>query len=412
MKPLLIGMLALAGLAACDDDPAPVGPQPPPLTLPDEPDAPQGAGNFTVEQRGITLDADDFAVLVETTNNGITLDRIRNEFGRLVVNRPYVDWRASICVDSDDASRYQPRATLEELVDDLSTQRSLSFEKIAVNVDLLSPAGQDLIFVCYGADDPRFDVLPHREAVVAAFIELAQVPNVDYITVGLEMNRYYHLRVGDDRVIDDYTNFITLYREVYDAVKAENPAIKVGPGLSWATFQRRTVPDIADELGLEDDGMEAFVRAWERTVQPLLGSTNARTADFVGLSMIPFVQESPFNGVPAPDDVAAITEYHRRIPVLADGLPVTFSQIDWPGAVRGPKGDYLTTLKAATAHVDLAWAAWRRTSDVPDTVGASPCAKYTQAREATLAYPQDFCTAGLVSDNNSGKPVLEVFVAE
>ena len=410
MKPLLIGMLALAGLAACDDDPGPTGPQPPPQTLPDEPAAPEGSGNFTVEQRGITLDEDDFAVLVESASSGITLDTIRTRFGRLVVNRPYVDWRASVCVDADIAAMHQPRATLEDLVAELDAQRGLTFDKISVNVDLLSPARQDLIFVCYGADQPRFDVLPHREAVIAAFVDLARVPNVDYITVGLEMNRYYHLRIGDQRVIDDYTNFITLYREIYDAVKAENPAINVGPGLSWATFQRRTVPDIADELGLEDDSMEAFVRAWERTVRPLLGLANARTADFVGLSMIPFVQESPFNGVPAAS--AAITEFHRRIPVLADGLPVAFPQIDWPGAVRGPKGDYLTTLKAATAHVDLAWAAWRRTSDVPDTAGASPCAKYTQAREETLAYPQDFCTAGLVSDNNTGKPVFAAFLED
>lgn len=410
MKPLLIGMLALSGLAACDDEPAPTGPTPPTVTLPEEPDAPVGAGHLAVAQRGLTLDLDDFAVITESDLAGISTDEVRSAFGRLVVNRPYVDWRASVCVDSDQAATYQPRAQLEQLIDQLDAQKGLSFDRIAVNVDLLSPARQDLMFVCYGADDPRFDVIPHREAVIAAFEDLARVPGVDYITVGLEMNRYYHLRIDDARVIDDYTNFVTLYRDVYAAIKAVNGDINVGPGLSWATFQNRTVPEIAEELDLDETGMEAFFRAWQRTVLPLIGQGNGRTADFIGLSMIPFVQEAPFDGMPAPADAGDqedIIEYHRRLPVFADGLPVAFPQVDWPGALRGPKGDYLRTLKSAVAHIDLAWLAWQRTSDLPNTADASPCAKYTQAREQTLAYPQDFCSAGLVTDAGARKPVLD-----
>lgn len=410
MKPLLIGMLALCGLAACDEESTPSGPTPPTVTLPEEPEAPAGAGHLAVAQRGLTLDLDDFAVITESDLAGISTQEIRDKFGRLVVNRPYVDWRASVCVDSDQAATYQPRGQLEQLLDQLEAQKGLTFERIAVNVDLLSPARQDLMFVCYGADQPRFDVVPHREAVVAAFEDLARVPGVDYITVGLEMNRYYHLRVNDQRVIDDYTNFVTLYRDVYAAIKAVNSDINVGPGLSWATFQNRTVPEIAEELNLDETGMEAFYRAWQRTVLPLIGASNARTADFVGVSMIPFVQEGPFDGMPAPPDAgdqADITEYYRRLPVFADGLPVVFPQVDWPASVRGPKGDFLGTLKAAVSHVDLVWMAWLRTSDLPNTADASPCAKYTQAREPTLAYPQDFCTAGLVSDAGARKPVLD-----
>lgn len=404
----MISALALGGLMACDDE-APAGPQPPSVTLPAEPEAPSGPGHLSVEQRGLTIDLDDFAVLTESA--GITLDEARNSFGRLVVNSPYVDWRASTCVDSDMAATYQPRAQVEMLLADLEAQKGLTFDKIAVNVDLLSPARNDLIFVCYGADQPRFDVLPHREAVIDAFVELAKVPGVDYITVGLEMNRYYHLRKQDERVIDDYTNFITLYRDVYAAIKAEDASISVGPGLSWSSFTRRTIPEIAEELDLDETGMEAFYRAWQRTVQPLIGSSSARTADFVGLTMMPFQQEAPFDGTPN-GDIAGIIEHHRRMPVFADGLPVVFPQVDWSSSVRGPKGDYLTALKQAVAHVDLAWMAWRRTADLPDTAGASPCAKYTEALERSLAYPADFCTAGLVSDTGARKPVVDALLQE
>lgn len=404
----LIGALTIGGLAGCDDE-GPTGPTPPTVTLPDEPEAPSGPGNLTVAQRGLALDLDDFAVLTDNNIAGISIDEARTSFGRLVVNRPYVDWRASTCVDSDQAPIYQPRAQLEDLLDQLDTQKGLTFDKIAVNVDLLSPARNDLIFVCYGADQPRFDVIPHREAVIAAFVDLARVPGVDYITVGMEMNRYYHLRKRDARVIDDYTNFITLYREIYAAIKAEKPSVQVGPGLSWSSFTRRTIPEIAEELKLDETGMEAFYRAWQRTVLPFIGTESARTADFVGLTMIPFQQEAPFDGSPN-EDIDGIIEHHRRMPTFADGLPVVFPQVDWSTSVQGPKGDYLRSLKAAVAHVDLAWMAWRRTSNLPNTADASPCAKYTQAREASLAYPADFCTAGLVSDTGARKPVLDVLL--
>lgn len=406
----MIGALAFGGALGCDED-APAGPTPPPVTLPDEPEAPTGSGHLSVDQRGLALDLDDFAVLTDSDVAGISIDAARTQFGRLVVNRPYVDWRASTCVDADQAEIYQPRASLEELVTQLEAQKGLTFDKIAVNVDLLSPARNDLIFVCYGADQPRFDVIPHREAVIDAFVELANVPGVDYITVGLEMDRYYHLRKQDQRLFDDYTNFITLYREVYAAIKAAKPSVNVGPGLSWSSFTRRTIPEIAEELDLDETGMEAFVRAWQRTVQPFLGSQSARTADFVGITMIPFQQEAPYDGSPN-EDIAGIIEHHRRMPVFADGLPVVFPQVDWSTSVRGPKGDYLTSLKSAVAHVDLAWMAWRRTSNLPNTADASPCAKYTQAREASLAYPSDFCTAGLVSDTGARNPVYDVLLQQ
>lgn len=399
----MIGALMLGGPIACDDE-GPTGPTPPTVTLPDEPEAPSGPGHLTVDQRGLAIDLDDLSVLTEMS--GITLDEARTRFGRLVINRPYVDWRASICVDSDMAATYQPRAGVEELLSELETQKGLTYDKVAVNVDLLSPARNDLVFVCYGADQPRFDVIPHREAVIAAFVDLARVPNVDYITVGLEMDRYYHLRKDGERLTDDYTNFATLYREIYAAIKAERSSIQVGPGLSWSSFTRRSIPEIAEELSLDETGMEAFYRAWQRTVVPFIGSSSARTADFVGITMIPFQQETPYDGSPN-GDPAGIVEHHRRMPVFADGLPVVFPQVDWATSVRGPKGDYLRSLKAAVAHVDLAWMAWRRGSDLPDTAGASPCAKFTQAREAALAYPVDYCTAGLVSDTGARKPALE-----
>lgn len=412
--------LGLLGLPACDDG-GDTGPRPPPVTLPDEPAPTYGAGDFTDAQRGIALDEDDFAVLTPNGAAGIGVNELGSSFTRLVVNRPYVDWRASICADPDDAALYQPKAITERLLERLQAEKGVSFNDIAVNVDLLSPGRRDLVFVCYGDDKPRFDVPAHRQAITQAFLDLSDVPGVKAITVGLEMNRYYHLLTDTGRpLVDDYSNFITLYRAVYKAIKARHPDIQVGPGVSYAVFVRRTVPEIAEELGLDETGMEAYYRAWQRTIEPLLKDRAGATADYIGISMIPFQSEPPFDGVPRYVDASGneeeaqddIREHYRRLPVFAGGLPVALPQIDWASGAGNAnlKARYLQSLKNALSGVNVAWAAWRRTSDLPATDDASPCAKYTEAREPTLAYPDDYCTAGLVSESGRRREVLDEFL--
>ncbi|MEZ4472538.1 MAG: hypothetical protein R3F60_17440 [bacterium] len=417
---LALFALGLAALPACDDEGS-TGPKPPPVTLPDEPKPTYGEGNLTDAQRGIALDEDDFAVLTPNGAAGIGVSELGTSFKRLVVNRPYVDWRASVCVDPDDAATYQPRAITERLISRLEAEKGVTFDDIAVNVDLLSPGRRDLIFVCYGDDRPRFDVPAHRQAIMDAFLDLAEVPGVKSITVGLEMNRYYHLLTDDGRpLVDDYSNYITLYRSIYHALKERHPDLQVGPGVSYAVFSRRTIPEIAEELDLDETGMEAYYRAWQRTIEPLLKDRQGATADFLGVSMIPFQSEAPFDGVPryvdaqgteeaAQDD---IREHYRRMPVFAGGLPIVLPQIDWASGAGNAnlKARYLQSLKNALSGVDIAWAAWRRTSDLPATDDASPCAKYTEAREPTLAYPADYCTAGLVSESGRRREVLDEFL--
>lgn len=427
----LLGILALSACWGCEEETK--DPEPPPLVLPDDPDPTYDDGHWAVEQRGVALDTEDIPIIVESGNAGLSTARIRDDFGLLVLNTPYVDWRATRCPSSSEAPNVQPRRNAERILGELRDRRGVTKDRIAVNVDLLTPGRRGILHVCFdrGESQARFGSQEHREKVIEAFRDLAGLPDLAYVTVGLELNRYYHLLVeegGRDprRVRDDYTNLVTLYREVYAAIKDVNPNIKVGPGISWAVFRGLTVPEIALELELDEqaDDLEAVYRAFRRTVQPLLVDSrdNSRTADFLGVTMIPFTSNEPFSGDPAPDPdarpqaVQDILHHFRHLPLVADGLPVVLPRIDWPvtsNAFGNQKGLFLTTLKRAVSHVDVEWAAWRRMSDLQSTVAESnTCASYTRAAEPTLSFPEDFCYAGLVEESGRARPVLDILTTD
>lgn len=426
IRRLLMPTLALAAWTSGCDDGGTAGPKPPPVSLPDEPNPTYGPGHLTVAQRGLALDLEDFAVLTPAGSTaGISVSELGTTFPRLVINQPYVAFRNQSCVDADEALAQLPRAQAEAFVADLETETGVRFDEIAVNVDLLTPARTSLFFVCYGEDKPRFDVVAHREALIGAFRDLAGMANVKHITVGLEMNRYYHLRSPEDRpLFDDYSNFVTLYREIYRTIKEENSAIQVGPGVSYAMFMRRTVPAIAEELDLEEDSLEAYYRAWQRTIEPLLKTNGGEvTADFIGVTMTPFQSEAPFDGTPRFVDAAGVeTEdqddiraYFRRMPIFAGGLPVVIPQVDWASGAGSAnlKARFLESLKNGLSGVNIAWLAWRRTSNLPGDVGGSNiCAKYTESLVNDFKHPADFCTAGVVNESGGRTEVLDVLLQE
>ena len=400
----------------CGEEEPTIKPEPKVLPTFDEPV--YSTGNWAQEQRGIAIDSDDLAV-IQTGDQpvGISTTAITDKFGVLVLNRPYVDWRASICAPSDEAETYQPLATAGRFLDEIEMAKSLNFDRIAVNVDLLTPGRRSLNYSCFdeGASKPRFEELEHRAKIIEAFEDLAELPGIAYITVGLEMNRYYHLTIDGERPWDDYSNWVTLYREVYAAIKAKNSSVKVGPGISWAVFQRLTVPEVASEFEIDPNGLEAAWIASQRTVEPLLFKIRGRqptpTADFLGVSMIPFDSEPPFQGDPTTVSEADIERYYRYLPLVAGGLPVVLPQIDWPsvGGNANLKGPFLSKLKHGVSHVDVEWAAWRRLADLPDTQQASPCKRFTGSSEPTLRYPEEYCSSGMIAESGRPRDVLDIF---
>ena len=133
---------------ACDEPPPP---PPPPLTGPVLPiDTPtvipaelgEGSGHWTAAQRGIALDEEDLIVIPRL------LDEINNEFGLLVVNRPLLTLEtADECFTEEKAIPLHPKAQVTKVINELSTA-GVSFDQVAVNVDLLYPNRKLIYHLC------------------------------------------------------------------------------------------------------------------------------------------------------------------------------------------------------------------------------------------------------------------------
>lgn len=423
---MAVPVLVCCALAAgCDEEKAEE--TIPPVQLPEDPDPEYTFGHWSKAQRGLALDRHDVAVIRPTPGaSGLTPEQIEAGFARVVLNRLLVEFIQ--CPNPNEAESVSPLAKSREAVETIEAS-GVTVSTVAVNVALLNPNGKDLLHVCLqsGAANARFDVLEHRENILTAFRDLARLDNLTHITVGVELNRYFHLEdeASGRTLADDYSNLATLYRDVYRAIKEVDGDIKVGPGLSWAFFRNRTVAQMVSEYGLEDeDGelsddalLEAVVRANTRTVRPFVkGPDGARTADYLGLSVVPFTSQPPFEGSPGPerpdqdeDGFAPIADYYRHVRLLAEdaGVPVVLARVDWPTPTKlsaRNKSIFLTNLKRALSHVQIEWASWRRTVDLPQVQLSNTC-----AQEMSLGHPIEYCYAGLMDETgkSSERAVLD-----
>lgn len=437
--PWLIGLGLTAGLAACGEEkPVQTGPTPPdPLgDVPADFEPELDEGGFAVEQRGVAVDAEDFAVL-QTQDNpaaGIGVNQLKADFGLLALNLPYLDpFRGGAgsqdCVDTDHAEEARPLASAQAFLDRLKSQKDFEPSAIALTVDLFDPKATRLLHPC--GVKPSFGDVDYRAALVQAFEEAAGLPNLKYLTVGVGLNRYTYFKDDQDRLVpEDYVNLMTLYREIYAAVKAKAPAVQVGPGLSWDFLMNVSVPTVASDLGLTDArGIAAWYRAWQRTVAPFLveiGEPGQRpahaAADFLAFSILPETASAPFRGEPSPigeEAALEVEQYYRYLSLAGkvqagDGkvVPIAFPIIDWPIDSEGfanQKGPFLSTFLHAVSHVDVAFAAWRRLSDLPRRVQGqvAPCDRVMES----FGYPVDYCSAGLISASGNVRDLYAILTS-
>lgn len=77
-----------------------------------------------------------------------------------------------------------------------------------------------------------------RQAYKQAALDIARISRPLYLSLGNEVNRWYEKYGADKNNPNDFRHYITLYNEIYDAVKQLSPQIKV-----FCTFAREIVSE-------------------------------------------------------------------------------------------------------------------------------------------------------------------------
>ncbi|MGC6417267.1 MAG: hypothetical protein ACON3Z_09110 [Bradymonadia bacterium] len=427
-------LLGLALLVGCGSDGE--AEKPVPEAIPDMPSMSYSAGHLSVNQRALPLDRFDLQVLPGIRTHSVS--EISELFGAVVINAPFVEWPAA-CAPASESNNVQPAAIVEER---LSAIRAAGIESptVAVNVDILTPGRSSMYHICFaeGASRPRFDVSEYQRQLSAAMMDLADIEAVKYITIGVDMNVYYHNEVDGERPADDYTNFMLTYQSLFDQLKEKRADLKVGPGLNYAYFRALAMSEIGAEYGYERPEDDASSKAWDtfdaaasyfadrRLVEPLIatgtGANRVVKADYIGLSFMPFPNAYPFNGEPRPSDAGQlqrVIDWYRPLQHLvkvgvaedAPTLPIVVTQADWPeGQIKRPKkAVFLETLKEVLSPFQVEWFAWRRFSDLPDPEVGSPCAQFTRSSDPEFSFPGEYCGSGMVDQYGTVEESDSVF---
>lgn len=203
-----------------------------------------------------------------------------------------------------------------------------------------------------------------------AIVEKYQPP---YLGLGIEVNRYYEVAQSD------FENYLTLYAETYDAVKAVSPQTKV-----FAIFQLEMLKGNGFLLG----NSETRQPQWE------LLSRFGHRLDLAAFTTYPFLDfQSPAD---IPDG------YYAEIAAYTD-KPVAFTEIGWPsaplmsfpdspyGGSEDEQAEFVRRFFDLTSSLDLSLALWSFPHDLGE--GGQPA----------------FSSVSLRYNNGDPKPALAVW---
>ncbi|MGB0647987.1 MAG: hypothetical protein ACPGQS_12465 [Bradymonadia bacterium] len=387
----------------------------------------------------VPVDSFDLAVLAGRPN---LVDKVNETFDTLAINVYFVDLGFTSGCLSVSGDQYRLPAMAEDALQE-ARAKGLTMEKVAVHVELLTPSrlpsmGSDypVLGLCDSDDGrfPSFGTPAHRDALLADFEDLIELPGLTRITVGVDMNALFHAG-ADNEFGYDYSNYVTSYRDIYAALKAKNPDIMVGPGLDFRRFVQMTVPFAANRVlgktecvvgqcDLGSSESDAIYEAYRLVVQPLLTAglltDFAPTADFVSWSVVPASADAPFDGSPSFDELDGTPNSERKrllneyfAPLLYVGewmgdLPYFINQVDWTGS-RGKqeKAVFLDVLLNSLSSRLPAALGWARLTDLPqdEIAGAgssnSICSQVVRPGRPEFERSDDHCSAGLVDSNGS-----------
>ena len=185
--------------------------------------------------------------------------------------------------------------------------------------------------------------LAYRNAVLEAVVASEPL----YLSVGNEVNRWYEEHGVDGS--DGFQHFVSLYEEIYDAVKEFSPETRV-----FCTFSREIV----------DENREADL--------DVLYLFDSDKMDMLVITSYPYA----LAGVNRPGDI--LDDYYLEVAERMSGKPFGFSEVTWSSleAFRGEEGqadfpEQLVGRLTAGQDIELRLLMWSWLTDLGegDTTG-------------------------------------------
>jgi hypothetical protein len=183
-----------------------------------------------------------------------------------------------------------------------------------------------------------------RKAYKQAALDVVRAAKPLYLSLGNEVNRWYERYGANDGDPNGFQNYVSLYGEIYDAVKKISPETQV-----FCTFAREMV----------SRNREADMN--------VLRMFDANKMDLLVLTSYPHAVQ----GVNRPSDIP--DDYYSRLSEYMPSKPLGFSEVAWPSmeAFGGEQGqaDFLRELCGRLTRdkrVDLRLLGWPWLHDLDD----------------------------------------------
>jgi len=192
--------------------------------------------------------------------------------------------------------------------------------------------------------EPALNNPAWREAYKQAALETVRACRPLYLSLGNEVNRWYEKYGAEEGDANGFQHYISLYEEIYDAVKNLSPETQV-----FCTFAREIVSENR-EAGMD-----------------VLHMFNPNKLDILVLTSYPHAVQ----GINRPSDIP--DDYYSRLEVYMPGKPMGFSEAAWPSleAFGGEPGqaDFLAELCGRLTQdngVELRLLGWSWLHDLDD----------------------------------------------
>lgn len=209
----------------------------------------------------------------------------------------------------------------------------IHFSFIGEGLTLKTPSGMEATL-----KDPEW-----RDLYKQSILEVVTTAKPYYLSVGNEVNRWYEKYGYEDS--NGFQHYITLYEEIYDAVKEVSPETIV-----FCTFSREIV----------SENREADLT--------VLNLFNPQKVDILVFTSYPYAVQGINNPSDIPDD------YYTRALQYMLGKPLAFSEVAWASldAFGGEKGqaDFLRDIcgrLTVDQGINLLFVGWPWLCDLAET---------------------------------------------